>query len=336
MPRQRVVNVSIAEGDILEHESDVAVFKYAQGLHGADRAAHNALVIAGIDIDLPTIGDYAAVSTHGVIAPDKVLFVGVETLYRFEYPEIRRFARSALGAVADADAEATSISITLHGPGYGLDEVESFNAEIAGLMDALEADEAPQHLARIVMVERNRERATRLRRLLGQILPDGNITIGPGGRLRAVPKEHAEVVRAAGFEATKKVHVFVAMPFAEEMEDVFEFGIMAPVQERGYLCERADLATFVGDINQWVKERIATADLVVADLTGANPNVYLEVGYAWGTGRPTVLLAEKGTELKFDVRTQRCLIYKNIKDLKAKLTLELEGLERNVTGTRAG
>ena len=32
------------------------------------------------------------------------------------------------------------------------------------------------------------------------------------------------------------------------------------------------------------------ADRGVADLTTANPNVYLEIGYAWGMGKPTVLL----------------------------------------------
>ena len=335
MPEQRVVNISIADGDILKHDASVAIFKYAQGLHGADRVAFNTLTNGGVRVVLPVQGAYTTMETRGVISPPKVVFIGVEPLQNFNYPEIRTFARFALRAVADADREATTASITLHGPGYGLDEVESFNAEIAGLIDALQAGEAPRRLAHIVMVEMNRDRAVRLRRLLSQLLPDGNLVISSGGNLRALPKERAEIVRAAGFEATNKVHVFVAMPFTKKMEDVFEFGIKTPVNELGYLCERADLATFVGDINQWVKERIAAADLIVADLTGANANVYLEVGYAWGAGRPTVLVAEAGTELLFDVRTQRCLIYESIKDLKAKLTHELQGLERNA-GVRAG
>jgi hypothetical protein len=335
MPEPRIVNISIADGNILEHDASVAIFKYAQGLHGADRVAFNTLTSGGIRVVLPELSAYTTIETRGVITPLKVVFIGVEPLESFNYPEIRTFARFALRAVADADRQATTASITLHGPGYGLDEVESFNAEIAGLVDALQAGEAPKQLARIIMVELNRDRAVRLRRLLSQLLPDGNLVIGSGGNLRALPKERAEIMRAAGFEATRKVHVFVAMPFDDDMEDVFEFGIKAPVNERGYLCERADLATFVGDINQWVKERIATADLVVADLTGGNANVYLEVGYAWGTGRPTVLIADKETKLLFDVRTQRCLLYKNIKDLKTKLAAELEGLERGA-GAQAG
>ena len=70
------------------------------------------------------------------------------------------------------------------------------------------------------------------------------------------------------------------MPFAEEYGDRFQYGIQGPANAAGYLCERADLASFTGDVIAWVKDRIGSAALVIADLTAANPNVYLEVGYA--------------------------------------------------------
>jgi hypothetical protein len=37
---------------------------------------------------------------------------------------------------------------------------------------------------------------------------------------------------------------------------------------------------------EWVKQRIRGASLVIADLTTANLNVYLEVGYAWAAAGP--------------------------------------------------
>jgi hypothetical protein len=98
------------------------------------------------------------------------------------------------------------------------------------------------------------------------------------------------------------------------------------VNAAGFLCERVDMATFTGDILTRIKSRIETAALIVADLTGANPNVYLEVGYAWGKDRPTLLLTKKSDELKFDVRGQRCLVYKNIADLAKKLEADLAAL----------
>ena len=104
----------------------------------------------------------------------------------------------------------------------------------------------------------------------------------------------------------------------------------AAVNAAGFLCERADLATFSGDIVAWIKQRIGTASLVIADLSGANANVYLEVGYAWGLDIPTILLVKDPEELKFDVKGQRCLIYKRIKDLEELLAKELEHVKATV------
>ena len=78
----------------------------------------------------------------------------------------------------------------------------------------------------------------------------------------------------------------------------------------------------------WLRDRIASAKLLVADLTGANPNVYLEVGYAWGCQIPTVLLVKDSTELKFDVRGHRCLVYKSIAQLEESLKRELKNLSQ--------
>jgi hypothetical protein len=92
------------------------------------------------------------------------------------------------------------------------------------------------------------------------------------------------------------------------------------------LCERVDLDVFTGDIVDRIKSRIETANLVVADLTGANANVYLEVGYAWGRNVKTLLLCRNPDELKFDVKGQRCVIYASINDLRKKLAAELRVL----------
>ena len=111
------------------------------------------------------------------------------------------------------------------------------------------------------------------------------------------------------------------------MEDTYIYGIQGPVNAAGYLFERVDLTTFTGDIIAEIKSRIETASLVIADLTGANPNVYLEVGYAWGRIVPRYLL--RRDPLKFDVQSQRCLIYKSISDLEKKLETDLASLSQS-------
>jgi hypothetical protein len=146
----------------------------------------------------------------------------------------------------------------------------------------------------------------------------------PSGGIEAVA-----ALQSAGTQSSDKRHVFVAMPFDPAFDDRFHYGIQRAVNASGLLCERADLASFTGDVLAWVKERIATASLLVADLSTANPNVYLEVGFAWGRGIPTVLIADQASGLKFDVRTQRCLLYGgSIRRLEELLTAELAALAK--------
>ena len=56
-------------------------------------------------------------------------------------------------------------------------------------------------------------------------------------------------------------------------------------------------------IDQEIFAKLHRASLVVADLTGERPNCFLELGYAMGRGLATVVTAQKGTRLPFDVTT---------------------------------
>jgi hypothetical protein len=136
----------------------------------------------------------------------------------------------------------------------------------------------------------------------------------------------ASRIETAGMLSESKPHAFVAMPFKKEFDDIFYYGIQQPIHIAGLLCERVDKDAFSGGIMEYVKHRIETAAVVVAELTGANPNVYLEVGYAWGKGRPVILLVQDENQLHFDVKGQRCLVYERIKDLEQALSKELKGM----------
>ena len=163
-------------------------------------------------------------------------------------------------------------------------------------------------------------RAGRLRTILRETFQSDDERMPTARKIE--PKQRID----AGVQSESKKHVFVAMPFAKEYEDIYIFGIQSPVNAIGLLCERVDMVAFTGDILERVKNRIDTATLILADLTGANANVYLEVGYAWGRGRPTLLIARSGDDLKFDVRGQRIVIYDNIVDLSKKLSNDLKAL----------
>jgi hypothetical protein len=327
-PMPRHIKFNVVSENVLRCRSDVLALKFARALFGADLAVAERLFddAANPTKLLPELDEFKIYDSNGRIGCRKVLFLGVKYLTEFRYGEIRDFGRKVLTVLAGVAPSTRTLCITIHGPGYGLDEAEAFRAELAGLVDAVKSGDFPQELDEITFAERNVARAERLATLLFQIMPEGKLAIDEQEGFPDLSGTTQERLRSAGYASESKPNVFVAMPFAEEMDDVFHYGIQGAVNAAGLLCERADMASFTGDIMDWVKKRIGSASLVIADLSTANPNVYLEVGYAWGCGKPTVLLAGDATDLKFDVRGQRCLIYKKIKDLELALRNELEKL----------
>jgi hypothetical protein len=118
------------------------------------------------------------------------------------------------------------------------------------------------------------------------------------------------------------------MPFSEEFQNVYEYGIYPAVRNCSFICERVDETHFTGDVLCRIREGIEGASLVIADLTEGRPNVYLEVGYAWGRGVPVILVAKKGEQLHFDVSTHRCLFY-------GKFSQFVQDLEKLIRGVEA-
>jgi hypothetical protein len=319
------MDIRVLQADVLDVSADVLVLKHAQALHGVDAFVVTRLEAQGLAVhdSLPDSDGFKLIDTKGYLSAKSVLFVGVVALRMFGYEEIREFSKRALTLLARVSPAASHIAFTLHGAGYGLDEMEAFCSELAGILDAVETGNCPREVKLVTLIERDAGRAKRLQTLLEAILPGA--AAKPAG-VRAIAASQLERLRSAGGASRTKPHIFVAMPFAAEFDDPFHYGIQQAVNAAGYLCERADLATFTGDVVAWIKERIDSASLLVADLSTANPNVYLEVGYAWGKGIPTVLVARDAADLKFDVKSQHCLLYNSIKKLEELLIYELKNL----------
>lgn len=319
------VNISLIHGDALRIKADTLVLKYAQAVYGLDREVVTKFERLGKPIanKLPDIGKSFLTDSYKITNTNSVMFLGVANLRNFQYKEIREFGKSALIALRDSDPSVKTVLMTIHGPGYGLDECEAFESQLGGILESINKGDIPRSLSEIIFVEQSLGRVTRLRIVLESLFPISH----NGKEIKQLDEASSEVLNNAGDNSVYKKRVFVAMPFASEFDDCFHYGIQGAVKSCGYLCERADLESFVGDVMEFVKERIQIADLIIADLTTANPNVYLEVGYAWGLNKKTVLLVKDTKELTFDTRGQRCLAYTTIKDLETKLTKELTNLK---------
>ena len=339
------IELTIVQGDICQFPVDLVGLKYAQGFYGADLAVSQALVKAGLPEDSlrPATGEIRLVDTRQGIAAPRALFVGIRPLHQVNYQDIRELAATTLRSITRDGVGVRHLAMTIHGPGFGLDEVEGTLAQVGGIMQWLEAPEGGGSLERISLVEIRADRVERLRqafdRALAQTdtstdLPQGwgyRLACIPAAPAAAAPRRRSQEIDSAGQGSGIKPAVFVAMPFAKEMDDVFYYGIQGAAHASGYLCERVDQEVFTGDILARVKQCIDTADLVIAELTGANPNVYLEVGYAWGKAKATVLVARSDKELKFDLQGQRCLTYERIRDLEEALSRTLVQLKAKGT-----
>ena len=87
---------------------------------------------------------------------------------------------------------------------------------------------------------------------------------------------------------------------------LFKFIIEPAVKACGYIeIRRADHFDDAGLITLQIVEAILNYEMVVADLTHPNPNVYYELATRHQTGKPLVQMMMEGTVLPFDVAQMR-------------------------------
>jgi hypothetical protein len=117
-----------------------------------------------------------------------------------------------------------------------------------------------------------------------------------------------------------KPFCFVLMPFDKSFNDIYEYGIKGACEDAGVYCERVDEQIFMGSMLDRIFNQISRADLLIADMTGRNPNVFYEVGYAHALGKTVVLLTQRSEDIPFDLKHFPHIVYgAQIKELRPEL-----------------
>jgi hypothetical protein len=102
---------------------------------------------------------------------------------------------------------------------------------------------------------------------------------------------------------------FVMMPFGEWFDRYYQEIYVPAIKEAGFEPVRADELFTTGSVVEQIWEQIEKAKLLLADLSGRNPNVFYELGLAHAARKPVVFTAGQLEDVPFDLRHLRVIIY---------------------------
>lgn len=121
----------------------------------------------------------------------------------------------------------------------------------------------------------------------------------------------------------------VIMPFQADFDTVFDTvrqAWSAASLEAAVHCYWLKDRHGAGQITDEIVEGLGTSTFCVADLSGNNPNVMWETGYAMALGRPVILIGQAIESIPFDLRDHRLLKYdrSRLDLLREQLTKAIE------------
>jgi hypothetical protein len=131
-----------------------------------------------------------------------------------------------------------------------------------------------------------------------------------GARVRDTVGEQQlkKLVKSVSVEPTDIC--FVMMPFASPTGSYYVSIYEPAIKKAGLTAVRADTDIFgTGKIIDQIWSGINGARVLVAELTGRNPNVLYELGLAHALHKPVVLISSNENDVPFDVRHVRVIYY---------------------------
>ena len=112
--------------------------------------------------------------------------------------------------------------------------------------------------------------------------------------------------------------VFVLTPFSDNSIMDFQT-IRTTCNESGLFALRGDEEAISGEIFTHIIQSMANSKLVIANITGRNPNVFYELGIAHMMNKPTILVSRIGEPIPFDIQPTNVILYEKQEELAKKL-----------------
>jgi hypothetical protein len=140
-----------------------------------------------------------------------------------------------------------------------------------------------------------------------------------------------EIIATPIFHERGFVHdhklIFVLMPFGEPWSDRIWDAIQRIITGLGLRAERAD-NRHGPVVTEDIWRGIVESKIVLADVTGWNPNVFYEIGISHTLGKDVILITQPSARLPFDTQGFRHIIYSDnpsgIKLLEKEIPLKID------------
>jgi hypothetical protein len=165
------------------------------------------------------------------------------------------------------------------------------------------------------------------------------VALGVGLRSLAVnPRQERMVVtpifgRTASNE--RRYDVFVVMPFAKKLAAaaVYKDHITNVLGKMSLTFARADDFFSAREVIRDVWSGICNSDIIIADCTTKNANVFYELGLAHAIGKPVILITETSSDIPFDIGYIRYITYQytppGMKEFEARLAATIETIRQD-------
>lgn len=125
---------------------------------------------------------------------------------------------------------------------------------------------------------------------------------------------------------------FVLMPFKPPFDRIYQEHIKPTVETMGFACKRADDIFSPNPIIEDIWTHILKSKVIIADVTGRNPNVFYEIGIAHTVGRSVIIITQDERDVPFDIAQYRYFLYSDNQEgwerLRKSITIALESLKK--------
>jgi len=126
--------------------------------------------------------------------------------------------------------------------------------------------------------------------------------------------------------------LFCFVPFKSSFNRLYKEQIKPVVKASGFKCVRADDIFSPTPILEDIWIHILKCKVVIADVTGRNPNVFYEIGIAHTVGKPVIVITQDKDDIPFDIAQLRYFEYSDNAQgwdtLRNKIALALRSITK--------